>query len=101
MVERPDCRTAGRCKRIGNPPSTLGTEPSVSTQLCCGVIEVLSYESGINLPWLNRSKHDAEIRESQSRVNVQRAELETQRSMIFQEIQEALIRVNSAARLIE
>jgi len=44
-------------------------------------------EVSIDLPWLNRSKHDAEIRESQSRVNVQRAELETQRSMIFQEIQ--------------
>lgn len=58
-------------------------------------------ELSFNLPWLNRSKHDPEIREAQSRVNVQRAELETRKAMVFQEIQEALIRANTAARLME
>jgi cobalt-zinc-cadmium efflux system outer membrane protein len=58
-------------------------------------------ELSFNLPWLNRSKHDAEIREAQSQVNVQRAELSAQQAMVFQEIQEALIRANTAARLVE
>src|SRR5204863_8415426 len=58
-------------------------------------------ELAFNLPWLNRSKHDAEITEAQSQANVQRAELEIRRAAIFQEIQEALIRANTAARLVE
>jgi cobalt-zinc-cadmium efflux system outer membrane protein len=58
-------------------------------------------ELSLNLPWLNRSKHDADILEAQSQVNAQRAELQTQRAAILQEIQEAFIRANSAARLVE
>jgi outer membrane protein TolC len=58
-------------------------------------------ELSLNLPWLNRSKHDAEIEEAQSQVNAQRAGIQTQRAMILQEIQEAFIRANSAARLAE
>jgi len=58
-------------------------------------------ELSFNMPWLNRSKHDSEIREAQSQVNVQRAELSVQQAMVFQEIQEALIRANTAARLVE
>src|SRR5438128_2324106 len=58
-------------------------------------------ELSFNLPWLNRSKHDSEILEAQSQVSVQRAELDIQRAVIFQEIQEALIRANTAARLLE
>ena len=49
-------------------------------------------ELSLNLPWLNRSKHDAEIQEAQ---------LQTQKATILQEIQEAFIRANSAARLVE
>src|SRR6185369_4372911 len=58
-------------------------------------------EVSLSLPWLNRSKHDAEIREAQARVSVQHAELSVQQALIFQEIQEALIRANTAARLLE
>jgi outer membrane protein, heavy metal efflux system len=58
-------------------------------------------ELSFNLPWLNRSKHDPEVREAQLHVNVQRAELEARKAMVFQEIQEALIRANTAARLVE
>jgi cobalt-zinc-cadmium efflux system outer membrane protein len=58
-------------------------------------------ELSLNLPWLNRAKHDAEIQEAQSQVSVQRAELQAQRAMILQEIQEAFVRANSAARLVE
>jgi outer membrane protein TolC len=58
-------------------------------------------ELAFNLPWLNRSKHDAEITQAQSEVNVQRADLAARQAMVFQEIQEALIRANTAARLVE
>jgi outer membrane protein, heavy metal efflux system len=58
-------------------------------------------EISLNLPWLNRSKYDSQIREAQSQVNVQRAELEALKAMVFQEIQEAMIRANTAARLAE
>jgi outer membrane protein TolC len=58
-------------------------------------------ELSFNLPWLNRSKHEAEITEAQSELNVQRAELSAQEAIVFQEIQEALIRANTAARLVE
>jgi outer membrane protein, heavy metal efflux system len=58
-------------------------------------------ELSFNLPSLNRSKHDAEAAEAQAAANVQRAELEKQKAAVFQEIQEALIRANSAIRLVE
>jgi cobalt-zinc-cadmium efflux system outer membrane protein len=58
-------------------------------------------ELSFNLPRLNRSKHDSEIAEAQSQVSVQRAELDIQKAAIFQEIQEALIRANTARRQVE
>ena len=58
-------------------------------------------ELSFNLPWLNRSKRDAEVQEAQASVNVQRAELESRASFVFQEIQEARIRANSTRRLVE
>jgi outer membrane protein, heavy metal efflux system len=58
-------------------------------------------ELSFNLPWLNRSKHDSEILEAQAQVNVERAELSAEKAMVFQEIQEALIRASAAARLVE
>jgi outer membrane protein TolC len=58
-------------------------------------------ELSLNLPWLNRSKHDADVTEAQTAVSVQRAELDKQKAAVFQEIQEALIRANSSNRLVE
>lgn len=58
-------------------------------------------ELSLNLPWLNRSKHDAEVEEAQAGVGVQNAELQRQKSVVFQEILEARIRANSASRLVE
>jgi outer membrane protein TolC len=58
-------------------------------------------ELSINLPWLNRAKRDSEIRQAQSSVNVHRAELEAQKAFVFHEIQETLIRADSARRLVE
>ena len=58
-------------------------------------------ELSFNLPGLNRSKHDADVAAAQTAISVQRAELQKQKAAIFQEIQEALIRANSASRLVE
>jgi outer membrane protein, heavy metal efflux system len=58
-------------------------------------------ELSFNLPWLNRSRHDAEILEAKAQVSAQKAELEAQKALVFQEIQEGLIRANTAARLVE
>src|SRR5262249_34275749 len=58
-------------------------------------------ELSLNLPWLNRGKHDSEIEEAQSQVSVQRAELEAQEAIVFEQIQETLIRAKTAARLVE
>jgi len=58
-------------------------------------------ELSVNLPWLNRSKHDAEIEQAQSAASIRRTELEMQKAFVFQEIQEALIRADSAKRLVE
>src|SRR5262249_19811339 len=57
-------------------------------------------ELSLNLPWLNRGKHDSEIEEAQSQVSVQRAELEAQEAIVFEQIQETLIRAKTAARLV-
>ena len=58
-------------------------------------------EGSVSLPWLNRRKHDAEISEAKVRISVQQAEFEAARSMVFQQIQEALIRAGSAKKLVD
>jgi outer membrane protein, heavy metal efflux system len=58
-------------------------------------------ELSITLPWLNRGRHDAEIAESQAQISEEQAEYDYQRSVVFQEIQEALVRARSAKRLVD
>src|SRR5215467_13804324 len=58
-------------------------------------------ELSLNLPGLNRSKHDADVTEAQTAVSIQRAELDKQKAAVFQEIQEAVIRASSSNRLVE
>jgi len=58
-------------------------------------------ELSVTLPWLNRGRHDAEIAESQAQISEQQAEYDYQRSVVFQEIQEALVRARSAKRLVD
>ena len=56
-------------------------------------------EGSINLPWLNRRKHDSEIAESTAKVTEQDAELAAMRSSAFGQIQEALIEARAAQKL--
>lgn len=56
-------------------------------------------EGSMNLPWLNRRKHDSEIAESTARATEQDAELAALRNAAFGQIQEALVQAKAAQRL--
>lgn len=58
-------------------------------------------EFSMTLPWLNKRKHDSEIAEANAEVGLRNAELESKRTAVRQELQEALIRVQSAKRLVD
>ena len=56
-------------------------------------------EGSINLPWLNRRKHDAELAASTAMVSEQDAEIAAIRNAAFGQIQEALVQAQAAQRL--
>jgi outer membrane protein, heavy metal efflux system len=56
-------------------------------------------EGSINLPWLNRRKHESEIAEGEAKVIEQDAQLAALRNAAFGQIQEALAKVRAAKRL--
>ena len=56
-------------------------------------------EGSINLPWLNRRKHDAELAASTAMVSEQDAEIAAMRNAAFGQIQEALVQAQAAQRL--
>ena len=55
-------------------------------------------EFSVNLPWLNKRKHDAEIDEAKALTLEQQAEYDNQRAMVFLQIQAALIKVRTTSR---
>jgi len=57
-------------------------------------------ELSITLPWLNRGRHEAEIAEAGAMVAAERAEYDSRRAAIFEEIQQALVRARVAHRLV-
>lgn len=56
-------------------------------------------EGSMNLPWLNRRKHDAEIAEATASVTEQDAELAALRNAAFGQVQEALVEARAAQKL--
>jgi outer membrane protein TolC len=56
-------------------------------------------EGSINLPWLNRRKHDAEIAESTAIVTEQDAAVAAMRNAAFGQIQEAFVQAKAAQKL--
>src|SRR5215469_4514811 len=58
-------------------------------------------EGSLNLPWLNRRKHDSEIAEAKAKASEQDAELAAMRNAAFGQIQEALAQVKAAKRLAD
>ena len=57
-------------------------------------------EGTMNLPWLNRNKHDAEIKQANTQAEVQRDDFDRLRNDIFLEIQQALVRAQTAQRVL-
>jgi len=57
-------------------------------------------EGTINLPWLNKRKHDAEIAEATVRITEQDAELAAMRNAAFGQIQEALVETRASQKLV-
>ena len=58
-------------------------------------------EGSMTLPWLNRRKHESEISKAKATVEEHQAELDALRLTVFQQIQDALVRANSAMRLVD
>lgn len=56
-------------------------------------------EGTMNLPWLNRKKHEAEISESTVKVREQDAEVESLRNTIRGQIAEALVEAQASQKL--
>jgi outer membrane protein, heavy metal efflux system len=56
-------------------------------------------EGSMNLPWLNRHRHDAEIAESTAQLTEQDAELAAMQNAALGQIREALVQAQSAQRL--
>jgi outer membrane protein TolC len=58
-------------------------------------------ELSVTLPWLNRQRHENEIAEAKAMVAANNAEFAAQRSIVFGEIQESLVRARSAQHLAD
>jgi outer membrane protein TolC len=58
-------------------------------------------EFSMTLPWLNRSKHDSEVQQAQEEKSSIQAEYAKQRAAISSEIRAALIRADSARKVVE
>jgi outer membrane protein TolC len=58
-------------------------------------------EFSMTLPWLNRSKHESEIQQAKEETTSVQAEYEKQRALIAKEIRDALIRAESARKIVE
>ena len=58
-------------------------------------------ELSMTLPWLNRRRHSADIAEAKADTAVRQAEYENQRALVFQQIQEALVRADAACKLVD
>ena len=58
-------------------------------------------EVTVSLPWLNRRKHDSEIKEAKAAAEVMRSEQSAQSNAAFLEIQQALIQARAAERSLK
>src|SRR5262249_43373927 len=58
-------------------------------------------EFTVSLPWLNHRKHESEIASAKAEVAELKAAYDSQRAMILQEVREALIRAESAKKLVD
>jgi outer membrane protein TolC len=58
-------------------------------------------EVSMNLPWLNRERHDGEAKQADAATDVSQAELDARASTVFLEIQQAQIEVLAAEKRVK
>jgi outer membrane protein TolC len=58
-------------------------------------------EVSMNLPWLNRKRHDGEAKQADAATDVSQAELDARSSVVFLEIRQAQIAVLAAERRVK
>lgn len=58
-------------------------------------------ELAMNLPWLNRARHEGETKQADAATNVSQAELEARTTTVFLEIRQAQIDVLAAQRRVK
>jgi outer membrane protein TolC len=58
-------------------------------------------ELSMNLPWLNRARHEGEARQAEVATDVSTSELEARTTSVFLEIREAQIEVESAQKRLK
>jgi outer membrane protein TolC len=58
-------------------------------------------EFSLNLPWLNHRRHDSEIEQAKAKLDTSHAEFELERSLVLQQVQEALVRAQATRELAE
>jgi outer membrane protein TolC len=58
-------------------------------------------EVSMNLPWLNRERHDGEAKQADAATDVSQAELDARAAMVFLEIRQAQIAVTAAGKRVK
>lgn len=58
-------------------------------------------ELSMNLPWMNRERHDGEAKQADAATDVSQAELDARASMVFLEIRQAQIEVLAAEKRVK
>jgi len=109
LQSRPDLAAAGQAAARSHTEQTLAKKAYVPDFTVSGGYMLMPagsatrndymVEGSINLPWLNRRKHDAEIAEATARTTEQDAELSALRNVAFGQIQDALIEAQAAQKL--
>jgi outer membrane protein TolC len=58
-------------------------------------------ELGMNLPWLNRERHDGEARQSDAATDILKAELDARAATVFLEIRQAQVEVLASQKRVK
>jgi outer membrane protein, heavy metal efflux system len=109
LQSRPDLMAAGKAAARSHTEQTLAKKtylPDLTVTAGYMLMPAGSamrndymVEGSINLPWLNRNKHNAEIAEATARATEQDAELGALRNVAYGQIQEALVDAQAAQKL--
>jgi len=68
---------------------------------CSGSRNAYMAEMNINLPWLNRDRHDGEAKQADAATAVTQADLEARTSAVFLEVRQAQIATLTAQKRVK